>query len=364
MNAIIGMTALAKNAEGAERKDYCLAKIEDASTHLLAVINDILDMSKIEANKLELSIVPFGFERLLRKTADVIQFRIDEKRQRFTVDIDSAIPPVIEGDDQRLAQVITNLLSNAVKFTPENGAIALRASLEKEEDGICTIRIEVSDTGIGISGEQRRHLFTSFEQADSGTSRKFGGTGLGLAISRRIVNLMGGDIHVESESGRGSRFIFTIQARRSAEESAEQDDPANRPPSETADFSGRRILVAEDVDINREILCSLLEPTGIAIDTAANGVEAVEKFRARPGAYDLILMDVQMPEMDGYEATRRIRAFEAETGAAWGAPIIALTANVFREDVEKCLAAGMNDHLGKPLVMEEVTAILRSYLPD
>jgi lactose/cellobiose-specific phosphotransferase system IIC component len=382
MNAIIGMTAIAKGSEDPKRKDYCLEKIEEASTHLLGVINDILDMSKIEANKLELSCINFNFEKMIRKVLDVYQFRIDEKHQKLTLNIDPAIPPVIEGDDQRLAQVITNLLSNAVKFTPEHGSIGLKAVLEKEVLKLCTIRIEVSDTGIGINDNERSHLFSSFEQADSGTSRKFGGTGLGLAISKRIVKLMNGTIWVTSETGRGSTFIFTIQVRRGKE--AKKTGEGTAVPG-ADNFEGRRILLAEDMDINREIIIALLEPTKLTIDSAVNGLEAVQKYSGNPGAYDLILMDVQMPEMDGYEATRQIRAFERQrsvetpekTSASMDfakqsptimgtgqreVPIIAMTANVFKEDIEHCLAAGMNSHLGKPLIIGDVLAALRKYL--
>jgi CheY-like chemotaxis protein len=360
MNAIIGMTAIAKKADDAEHKDYCLGKIEEASSHLLGVINDILDMSKIEANKFELSCINFNFKKLIYRTADVFQFRFDERRQNFTIDIDQNIPAVIEGDDQRLAQVLTNLLSNALKFTPDGGSIGLKARLVTKEADFCTIEMEVSDTGIGISEEQKSLLFTSFGQADSGTSRKFGGTGLGLAISKRIVELMDGSIRVESSPGKGSSFIFTIKVRQAVEETAE----TAAKPLAAADFTGRRIILAEDVDINREIVLSLLEPTGITIDCAVNGAEAVQKFCANPGGYDLILMDVQMPEMDGNEATRQIRLFEEQLPEQpKGIPIIAMTANVFREDIEKCLAAGMNGHLGKPLALENVIAALNNYLP-
>ncbi|MDR3294850.1 MAG: PAS domain-containing protein, partial [Clostridiales Family XIII bacterium] len=218
MNAVIGMTTIGKAASDLERKDYCFGKIQDASTHLLGVINDILDMSKIEANKFELSPVEFEFEKMLQRVVNVSNFRVDEKQQKFTVHIDRAIPRTLIGDDQRLAQVITNLLGNAVKFTPEQGSISLNTRFVKEENGICTLQIEVTDTGIGISEEQKLRLFRSFEQADGGTARKFGGTGLGLVISKRIVEMMGGDIWIESEPGKGSTFAFTVQAGRGAGE--------------------------------------------------------------------------------------------------------------------------------------------------
>jgi signal transduction histidine kinase/DNA-binding response OmpR family regulator len=495
MNAIIGMTSIGKTAADIERKDYCLQKIDDASTHLLGVINDILDMSKIEANKFELSIADFNFERMLRKVTNVINFRVDEKHQKFTVHVDKNIPPILSGDDQRITQVITNLLSNAVKFTPDYGSIHLDTKFTGEKDRDCTIEISVTDTGIGIDRGQQDRLFRSFEQADSGISRKFGGTGLGLAISKRIVDMMGGRIWVESEPGRGSTFAFTVQVKRAerAEESllapninwtnvrvlAVDDELETRsyfkdiaqrlglncdvassgedaiaminlnggydiyfidwkmpgmngmeltrhikrndknksvvimisatewtaiekaakdagvdkflskplfpsaiadiineclgaghvtavknslPESEDASaFAGYRILLAEDVEINREIVFALFEPYKLDIRCAENGVVAVKMFDDDPESYDMIFMDVQMPEMDGYEATRRIRA--GNHPKAKRIPIVAMTANVFREDVEKCLEAGMNDHVGKPLDTGELLSKLRKFLP-
>ncbi|MDR1978483.1 MAG: response regulator [Synergistaceae bacterium] len=494
MNAIIGMTAIAKSSPDLEKKDYCIRKIEDASTHLLGVINDILDMSKIEANKLDLSPVNFDFEKMLQRVVNVINFRVDEKRQTLSIHIDKNIPRALLGDDQRLSQVITNLLGNAVKFTPEGGAIGLNAYLAKEEDGVCTLQIEVTDTGIGISPEQQSRLFTSFEQAESSTSRKFGGTGLGLAISRRIVELMGGNIWIESELGKGSTFAFTVETERGSEEhhglldpsvnwgnvrilavddapeileyfqelagqigvacdiaisgekaralieqngaydiyfvdwkmpgmsgielsewikkqetsnsvvimisatewSAIEDEAKNagvdkfmsKPlfassiadcineclgsgnlraaegssPDEVDCFKGYRVLLAEDVEINREIVLTLLEPTALVIDCAENGAEAVRLYSEALGKYDMIFMDVQMPEVDGYEATRRIRSLDVP--GAKDIPIVAMTANVFREDIAKCLDAGMNDHVGKPLDFDEVLDRLRKYLPQ
>jgi signal transduction histidine kinase/CheY-like chemotaxis protein/ABC-type amino acid transport substrate-binding protein len=497
MNAIIGMTSIAKASSDPERKDYCLNKIEDASAHLLGVINDILDMSKIEANKLELSPTHFSFEKMLQNVVNVVNFRVDEKQQSFRVRIDPEIPPALTGDAQRLAQVITNLLGNAVKFTPAHGIIHLEACLEGEENGLCVIRVAVSDTGIGISKDQQSRLFNPFEQADTETSRKFGGTGLGLAISKRIVEMMGGDIRIESEPGEGATFAFTVRLERDDEAEMPgpfrpgirrdniriltvDDEPAVREyfaeitrrfgircdtaaggeealalmerngpydihfvdwkmpgmsgteltreikaraagksvvvmisavsralieaeakeagvdgflpkplfPSSIADclneclgtdnlladmrmkageetdcFAGRRILLAEDVEINREIVLSLLEPTMLAIECAGNGMEAVRMYSEALPAYDAIFMDVQMPEMDGYEATQRIRALEAASPGRRRVPIIAMTANVFREDIEKSLASGMDDHLGKPLDFQDMLVILRKYLP-
>jgi CheY-like chemotaxis protein len=396
MNAIIGMTTIGKSASDIEHKDYSFTKIEEAAHHLLGVINDILDMSKIEANKLELSPVEFNLEEIFRQVVNVINFRIDEKHQKFTAQIDPSIPRTLIGDSQRIAQVITNLLGNAVKFTPTDGIISLAARPGGEENQQYTLQISVSDTGIGISAEQQKKLFRSFEQAESSTTRKYGGTGLGLAISKRIVEMMGGSIWVESEPGKGSTFTFTIQTARGTELVNElQDGKAEETQTSNLEgvFAGRHILLAEDVEINREIVQTLLEPTQLEIDCAENGAEAVRKFTEAPLKYDMILMDIQMPEMDGYEATRRIRAVEAELRSASTAssstcggtrakkgmdfpketpklllerpksvPIIAMTANVFREDIERCLDAGMNSHIGKPVNFDEVINKLHSYL--
>ena len=493
MNAIIGMTYIGKTAGDIPRKDYCLDKIENASQHLLGVINDILDMSKIEAKMFELSNEEFVFEKMLQHVINITGFRADEKKQKLTVYIDKSIPRTLLGDDQRLAQVITNLLGNAVKFTPENGSIKLETRLASEADGLFTIRVTVKDTGIGISEEQQKRLFQSFRQADSGTSRKFGGTGLGLVISKNIVEMMGGSIELESCPGAGSSFSFTFKARRgskkglflsesgvnwdnisimvvdddseildyftdvlksfgtncdtalNAEEAlshieknglyhiyfvdwkmpdidgiklareikaktefpddaviimisaaewsvvadeakkAGVDKFLSKPlfPSSIADaitetigiqhikkkekqeykdlFKGYKILLAEDVEINREIIGVLIEPTLLEMDFAENGREAVSMFEGSlPDEYDLILMDVQMPQMDGYEATRRIRS--STHARAKTIPIIAMTANVFREDIEKCLESGMNWHIGKPIDVDEFFGMLIKYL--
>jgi signal transduction histidine kinase len=218
MNAIIGMAAIARDTDDAERKEYCLDKIEDASMHLLNVINDILDMSKLESNKFDISVANFDFEKTLREVADLVGFRVKEKRQDFAVSIDKNIPRFVIGDDRHLSQVIANLLSNAVKFTPERGVIRLDARLEKEENDLCTVRIAVSDTGIGIGKEDQARLFTSFQQADGGMSRKFEGAGLGLAISKRIAESMDGEIGFTSELGKGSTFVFTVRLKRGEEE--------------------------------------------------------------------------------------------------------------------------------------------------
>jgi signal transduction histidine kinase len=378
MNAIIGMTKIGKDDSDAVKKDYAFDKIESASTHLLGVINDILDMSKIEAGKMELSCTNFEFAAMIDRTLNVIGLKAKEKNQNLDVAIDEGIPKRLFGDDQRLAQVITNLFSNAVKFTPDEGFIHLRAASLGEEAGLITLRIEVEDSGIGISAEQQATLFSSFQQADSSTTRVYGGTGLGLAISKRIVEAMDGEIWIESELGEGSKFIFTVKLQPESGvlpapgggDSGDSDgksESVGDAGTTTAegnagddDFSGRVVLLAEDVDINREIVQAILEPTGLTIDEAENGLAAVEKFRADPERYDVIFMDIQMPMMDGFEAARQIRAMSDPR--AKSIPIIAMTANVFREDIDKCLDAGMNAHVGKPLDFDALLAKLREYL--
>jgi len=371
MNAIIGMVAIGKNAQDSKRINYSFSKIGEASEHLLGVINEILDMSKIEANKLELSLESFNFEKTLRRVISIIQFRADEKKQKFTVEIDSKIPKNLIGDDQRIAQVITNLLGNAVKFTPEGGSIGLNAALLSEENGVCVLELKVTDSGIGMTPDQQARLFSPFNQADNKISRKYGGTGLGLAISKSIVEMMGGTIGVESKQGVGSVFTFTIKVKGASNLRFEDNErilaadddqiaPENNLRMYSGIFKGKCILVAEDVEINREIIQMLFEDTLLKIDYAVNGEEAVMVFSASPDKYNLILMDVQMPEVDGYEATRTIRKLDFP--AARTIPIIAMTANVFKEDIENCLQAGMNDHIGKPIEPEALFEKLRRYL--
>jgi len=303
---------------------------------------------------------------MFQRVVNVVKYRADEKEQTLTIHVDKNIPKNLIGDDQRLAQVVTNLVGNSVKFTPDKGSIDIRAQFIMEENNVCTIQISVTDTGIGVSPDQQDKLFDSFHQTESSTTRNFGGTGLGLSISKSIVEMMGGRIWVESELGKGSTFAFTAKLIRGAEKMGESP---GRERQKTADnqqqiiadvFEDRCILLVEDVEINREIVLALLEPTLIAVDCAKNGAEAVNMFAESPDKYDMIFMDIQMPIMDGYEATRAIRALDIPK--AKDIPIIAMTANVFREDVEKCIACGMNAHVGKPIDFDEIIGQLKQYL--
>ena len=356
MNAIIGMTAIGMSSNDSDRIKDCFQKIDNASKHLLGIINNILDMSKIESGKFDLSESGFDFMEMIEQVVTVNRLRIEEKKQILTVSVDENIPQFLYGDRQRLSQVFINLVNNAVKFTPEGGTIKLDARFVSEENEVCTLKIAVIDSGIGIAPEQQSKLFTLFQQAESSTSRKYGGTGLGLVISKSIVEIMGGSIWIESELGKGATFAFTIKIKRGV---------GGQIPEDTHDadldrFEGHCILLVEDVAINREIVVSLLEPTLLTVECAENGREALEMFSAAPEKYELIFMDMQMPEMDGLEATQRIRALGVP--GADSVPIIAMTANAFREDIIKCLEAGMNGHLGKPLDFDAVLSKLRTYL--
>jgi signal transduction histidine kinase len=364
MNAIIGMTNIALATDKDDRKNYCLDKIKNASIHLLGIINNILDMSKIEARKLELSYAEFGFEKMLQTVIDVISLRLDEKQHSLIINIDEKLPKTLYSDKQGLSQVLTNILSNAAKFTPENGEIKLNVTLDSEDENHnCTIRFVVADSGIGISKKQQATLFEPFMQAEGSISRKYGGTGLGLSISKNIIEMMGGSICVQSEPGQGATFIFSIIAKRvtdSVANTLSNEESNNIAGKQDGCFRGRRILLAEDVEINREVVLGMLEDTGITIDCAENGLLAYQRFIENPDLYDLIIMDIQMPEMDGITATKKIRALDFPK--AQEIPIIAMTANIFREDIENYLKVGMNYHLGKPLDFSRVFNVLRKYL--
>ena len=491
MNAIIGMAKIAEKTDDIQRLKHCLAMINTSSQHLLSLINDVLDMSKIEANKLELEKAPFTIEHMLKKICNLVVENVEKKEIDLSVCLDPGMPSQYIGDELRLSQILANLISNAVKFTNKGGSIRLETRLLERNNKTSRLQFTVADSGIGMTEEQVAKLFTAFEQTDSSITRRFGGTGLGLAISKSIAEEMNGSIRVESVPQKGSSFIVEVEMENDPTENTAEpfvnlpararllfadsnlrateqflamtqhwglsvdtaenagqlstmletarkenrpytmlflatdlpggngldlareklqnrevdnvallvpllqwhliaseaqsigitnfitkplfssaiidaiSNAANDVPQmeipldvlpEKTDLSGISLLLAEDVAINREIFAALLEPSGLNITMAENGIAAVEKFQASPDAYDIIIMDVQMPEMDGYEATRTIRRLA--TPKAVTIPIIAMTANAFREDVEKCLASGMDDHLPKPieenLVIEKI----------
>ena len=344
MNAIIGMTQIAKNTTELTKAQECLDRISSASKLLLSLINDILDMSKIEANKLDIQHEEFDFGDITKNIETIIEIKVKEKSQMLIVSVCDSVPRKLIGDELRLVQVVNNLLSNAVKFTPEKGTITVTFDAIDVVGDDITIEVRVKDSGIGISDEQKKRLFDSFEQADGSIARKFGGTGLGLTISKNIVELMGGTINVISEVGKGSEFVFTVKMKRAQEQIGVE---AGEVEDSNYDFSDYRILLAEDIEVNRIIVIAMLESTNIQIDCVENGVEACEIMKNSPEKYDVIFMDLQMPEMGGIEAAQTIRSMENEHCRT--IPIIAMTANAFKEDVEQCLEVGMNDHIAKPI---------------
>lgn len=373
LNVIIGMTKIGITKQSPERALYSLEKINEASRQLLGLINDVLDISKIEADKLELSEVVYDFAQMINTNADIISVKAREKEISLTVQIDAGLPQYVRGDEIHLSQVIINLLSNAVKFTPEQGDVWLEANLlDNYGYDDLLIEIKVTDTGIGVDPEDKEKIFIAFEQADGSVARTYGGTGLGLAISKQIVQLMGGTIDVKSgPNGIGSCFCFTTIVGRAHDNKGiaypgisyhgiadpdivyqEQDAPLT--------FSDCRVMLVEDMEINREIVLAMLEDTKINITCFENGQLAVETFKKNPEAYDMIFMDVQMPVMDGLEATRRIRSINHP--AAGSMPIVAMTANAFTEDIALCKQAGMNDHIGKPIDMNILLGVLAKYL--
>ncbi|MDR0571059.1 MAG: response regulator [Clostridiales Family XIII bacterium] len=387
MNAIIGMTAIAKKAKDMKRVNDCLNKIDDSSRQLLSIINDVLDMSKIESGKLEISENEFNFDNLIEHVINVMQVKLDEKKQKLCLDYPRSFDRRLIADELRLSQVLINLLSNANKFTCDNGRIDLRVRGSDGEEGACaSLRVEVEDNGIGITEEQMGRLFNSFEQADGGITRKYGGSGLGLALSKKIVELMGGSIWVESEYGKGSRFIFEVRVKwgravdastRASHERYPQLSPegpqnaANRkgvvktrekPEGEgdaAPDWGDKKLLLVEDIEINREIIIGLLAETGVAVECSENGLEALRRTEGGE-KFDLILMDMQMPEMDGIGATMAIRRLDGDYAKT--VPIIAMTANAFKDDVENCLKAGMDGHIAKPVEVSVLMGVLTGYL--
>ena len=359
MNAIIGMTTIAQNSDSLLKINDCLSKISVASKHLLGVINDVLDMSKIEAQKFELSNVEFDFMEVVNNICTISADLIKAKNQIFNLNCDELIPKKLIGDDLHFSQVITNLLSNAIKFTPEYGNVNLDISRGTDNEDTIEIVVAVTDTGIGISTEQISTLFNAFEQAERSISRTYGGTGLGLVISKNIVMQMGGDIKVTSELGKGSRFEFNVFLEKGTDDET-VDKTSVYEPAVSSNFVGKHLLLIEDVEINREIIIALLEGTAIEIDCAENGQIGVDMFTNNQDRYDLIFMDIQMPIMDGFVAVEKIRAIHSSR--AKSIPILAMTANAFKEDIEKCKACGMNDHIAKPIDYDLLMTKIRKYM--
>jgi CheY-like chemotaxis protein len=351
MNGILGMANLLRRSglspEQAERLD----KIDNAAGHLLDIINNILDLSKIEAGKFELEEAPVAIDQVLSNVGTILSERARAGGIRLVIE-PAHFPTRLLGDATRLQQAVLNYATNAVKFT-QTGSVTLRVLREFETASTMRLRFEVQDTGIGIAPDSLPRLFSSFEQADNSTTRKYGGTGLGLAITRHLAQMMGGEAGAESILGEGSTFWFTATLEKNTEPC---EDPASIVLDAEAEirrrYSGCRVLVVDDEPINREVAQMQLEAAGLLVDQAADGAEAVAMVQAT--GYTAILMDMQMPVLDGLEATRRIR----RDSERMSTPIIAMTANAFAEDKARCLGAGMNDFLAKPFMPEELFATL------
>jgi signal transduction histidine kinase/ActR/RegA family two-component response regulator len=361
LNGILGMQALAlATALDAEQRD-CVDSAQRSAELLLSVLNDILDFSKIEANRIDLILERFSPAELLRHSARSLAACAREKGLTIRIDVDAAIPESVVGDPGRVRQVLLNLIGNAIKFT-ETGQVSLAAAVDSERpDGgredLLDLRFSVVDTGIGIPGEQQARVFEAFHQLDGSSTRRHGGTGLGLAISARLVKLMGGRIWLESAPGKGSGFHFTVRVQRSAPEARRQTP--NQPLARGAP-SGQdravRVLLAEDNLVNQKLFVRLIEKLGHQVSVAANGRQALTMHAA--GRFDVVLMDVQMPEMDGIEATREIRRREQGSGAH--TPILGLTAHAMKGDKERCLDAGMDSYLAKPVRVDELAGAIAS----
>ncbi|MDL2253147.1 response regulator [Ruminococcaceae bacterium OttesenSCG-928-I18] len=360
LNAIIGLCRMAQNSDDPAKKQEHLQNISISSTHLLHLVNDILDLSKIEEGKLELDVVPSVTQEELDKIAVIMAPQVAAKNQNFTMRVAPGVPEYVYCDNHHLRQIIVNLLSNAVKFTPENGQITLDLCLLDERGDDIECEFKIRDSGIGIAPEQIEKLFDPFEQGDGSTTRKYGGSGLGLAIAKQLVELMNGHIHVQSTPGKGSVFTFTVWIKRAKDAQKELERETEK--TEMPDLSGKRILLVEDSQINQMIAEDMFVSLGAEIDTAQNGSEGTQQYLRNPSAYDLILMDIQMPVMDGYEATKVIRTSDAPN--AQTIPIIAMTANVFKEDIDKAKACGMDGHLGKPFDTNAVAATLHALFAD
>jgi signal transduction histidine kinase/ActR/RegA family two-component response regulator len=354
MNAIIGMTELVLGSKLDETQRDHLTRAKQAAEELLELLNDILDISKIEARKLDVDAIPFSLRRCVSATVKILEMRAHEKGLGLSSHIGEDVPDSLVGDPKRLRQILLNLVGNAVKFT-DRGDVLLEVEPETLGEASATLHFSVADSGIGIPEDRREKIFEAFAQGEPSTGQKYGGTGLGLAISSQLVSMMNGRIWVESASGEGSTFHFTASFGRTTPDKIEPFHEWGPVYAPKRRHGGFHVLLAEDNPVNREIVRHFLARAGHHVEMATSGREALKKLE-NPGRFDLVLMDVRMPEVSGIEATEAVREKERETGAH--IPIIALTAYAMREDRERCLRAGMDDYVSKPVRAEELLATI------
>ncbi|MCW9025422.1 MAG: ATP-binding protein [Gammaproteobacteria bacterium] len=356
MNAIIGMSHLVLQTELNENQKNYINTIHSSSENLLYILNDILDLSKIEAGKMEVENIKFQLKDVINNMISLIKLKAEENNIQLLVHINDDVPNMLIGDPLRLGQVMLNLCSNAVKFSQAGEQVALNVSLKNETEHDAVLLFTVKDTGIGISKDQQENIFQTFSQADSSTTRQYGGTGLGLAISRTLVQMMGGEIWLESEPNVGSSFSFTVRIRKQQLDSHQWDSSDSPAHDAITQLQGATILLVDDNELNQELVRTLLDVIGVTVETASNGQEALDLLSKHN--FDGVLMDCQMPVMDGYEATRQIRKNEIFRDL----PIIALTANVMKDDIDKCLASGMNDHITKPFDIDVMYTTMAKWI--
>lgn len=365
MNAIMGMTAIAKeHLHELPRVADCLDKIDVSSKYLLNLIDEVLDMARIENDKMILQETAVDLENIVDEIFSILKVGLYKKDQKLTIDLSGLKHRYVYADKEKLQKVLVNIVSNAIKYTDVKGKIKLEVKeLGCDDEGFCSYQFIVTDNGSGISKEFLPKIFLPFEREENSVTNKIQGTGLGLTISKRIANMMQGDITVKSESGQGSVFTVVVKLKLqqendgSGQESEDAAEALEAPP----DYTGKRILVVEDNELNYEIIAEIIGCAGITVEWAENGLLAVEKVRdSAEGYFDLIFMDIQMPVMDGYTASKNIRNLEREDVGK--IPIVAVSANAFSEDVHKSFVAGMNEHLAKPIDIQKLYTILKRYL--
>lgn len=362
MNGIIGMTAIATaHLDDRERVEDCLKKISEASSHLLSLINEVLDMNKIESGKVELNEENFNLSELVDTLLAMTKAQLESHRHTLNVNIADVIHENVIGDSHRIQQVFVNLMSNAIKYTPDGGTISLSvAERPTNAPGVACYEFVFEDNGIGMTEDFQKHLFEPFTRANDKKTAAIQGTGLGMTITQSLVRMMGGDIQVKSKPGEGSRFAVTIYLKFLDVQNAEahKEDPLKN--LEDLKFEGKRILLVEDHPVNAEIAKNVLQMTGLEVEWVMDGEAAVERMAgSNEGEFDLVFMDIQMPNMDGYQATAAIRAM---TTYARRIPIVAMTANAFADDIRKAKEVGMNDHISKPIDFKELAKILQKWI--